>query len=71
MFGRTYQTGVTTAEFIGGALFVNNSFATIEGKAKFDRNTGEITNLTGTFIQDGVVEVGCFSRGKFKSQKVA
>jgi hypothetical protein len=71
MFGRSYQTGATTAEFIGGVLFVDDSFATIEGKAKFSRTTGEITSLTGTFIQDAVIEVGCFSSGKFKSQRVA
>jgi hypothetical protein len=42
MFGRSYQTGATSAEFIGGVLFVDNSFATIEGKAKFSRTTGRL-----------------------------
>jgi hypothetical protein len=71
MVGRSYQTGATAAEFIAGVLFVDGSFATIEGKAKFSRTTGEITSLTGTFIQDGVIQTSCFSRGKFKSQRVA
>jgi hypothetical protein len=72
MTGRSYQIGSTAAEFIAGVLFVDGSFATIEGKAKFSRTTpGEITSLTGTFIQDGVIQTGCFSRGKFKSQRVA
>jgi hypothetical protein len=71
MFDRSYQTGATSAEFIGGVFFVDNPFATIEGKAKFSRTTGEITSLTGNFIQDGVIQTGCFSRGKFKSQRVA
>jgi hypothetical protein len=71
MFGRSYQIGATTAEFVAGVVFVDDSFATIEGKAKFSRTTGEITSLTGTFIQDGLVEVGCFSSGKFKRQRVA
>jgi hypothetical protein len=71
MFGRSYQTGTSTAEFIGGVLFVDDSFATIEGVARFDRRTGEIASLSGTFIQDSVLEVGCFSSGKFKSQRIA
>ena len=71
MFGRSYQTGTSTAEFIGGVLFVDDSCATIEGVARFDRRTGEIASLSGTFIQDSVLEVGCFSSGKFKSQRIA
>jgi hypothetical protein len=54
MFGRSYRTGTSTAEFIAGVLFVDDSFATIEGVAKFDRRTGEIASLSGTFIQDSV-----------------
>jgi hypothetical protein len=71
MVGHTYQTTATSAAFVAGVLFVDDSFATIQGTAKFDRNTGAVTSLTGTFVQSGVIDVGCFSSGKFTSKRVA
>ena len=71
MLGETYLTGATTAAFVGGVLFVDNSFATIQGTARFDRRTGAITSLTGTFIQSGVFFPNCFSSGKFTSKKIS
>lgn len=71
LLGHTYLTGPTTAAFVGGVLFVDNSFATIQGTARFDRNTGGVTSLTGTFIQSGVLAANCFSSGKFTSKKIS
>ena len=71
MFGHTYLTGATGAAFVGGILFQNGAFATIQGTAKFDRRTGAIASLKGTFVQSGVLDIGCFSSGNFTSQKVA
>ena len=71
MFGETYLTGTTAAAFVGGVLFVDDSFATIQGTARFDRRTGGITSLTGTFIQSGVFFPNCFSSGKFNSKKIS
>jgi hypothetical protein len=70
MFGRTYQTGNSTAQFIAGVLFIDDSFATIEGEARLDRR-GEIASISGIFIQDSVFELGCFSSGNFRSQRIA
>jgi len=69
MFGHTYLTGATGAAFVGGILFQNGAFATIQGTAKFDRRTGAIASLKGTFVQSGVLDIGCFSSGNFTSQK--
>jgi hypothetical protein len=52
-------------------LFIDNSFATIQGTAWFDRNTGGVTSLTGTFIQSGVLAANRFSSGKFTRKKVS
>jgi hypothetical protein len=71
MLGHTYLTGATGASFVGGVLFEDGSFATIQGTAKFDRRTGAIANLKGTFIQSGVFDINCFSSGKFTSQRIA
>jgi len=71
MSGHTYLTGPTSAAFVGGVLFQNNSFATIQGTAKFDRRTGAIASLKGTFVQSGLLDIGCFSSGNFTSQRVA
>jgi len=71
MLGHTYLTGATGASFVGGVLFEDGSFATIQGTAKFDRRTGAIASLKGTFIQSGVFDVDCFSSGKFTSQRIA
>jgi len=71
MTGQTYLTTATAAAFIAGVLFVDDSFATIQGTAKFDRKTGAITSLTGTFVQSGVLDLACFSSGKFTSKRVS
>jgi hypothetical protein len=71
MYGHTYLTGTTSAAFVGGVLFEDGSFATIQGTAKFDKRTGAIANLSGTFVQSGVLDTECFSSGKFTSQRVA
>jgi hypothetical protein len=71
MTGQTYLTTATAAAFVAGVLFVDDSFATIQGKAKFERGTGAITSLTGTFIQSGVLDAACFSSGKFTSKRVS
>jgi hypothetical protein len=66
MEGESYLTGSTSAAFVGGVLFEDGSYATIQGTAKADK-TGAITSLAGTFIQFSVFRIGCFSSGKFKT----
>ncbi|MDP2603001.1 MAG: hypothetical protein Q8S00_10470 [Deltaproteobacteria bacterium] len=68
MFGFFYQVNGKTAAFVGGVLFVDDSYATIQGIATFDK-VGNVTKLTGAFIQSEVLRAGCFSSGKFKSVK--
>jgi hypothetical protein len=70
MFGQFYLAGPNSAGFVGGVLFVDGSYATIQGTARFDRRTGTVTSLTGTFIQNGVLELECFSSGKFSGKRV-
>jgi hypothetical protein len=70
MFGYFYLTGSTSGAFVGGVLFQDGAFATIQGTAKFDRRTGAVGSLSGEFIQSGVFFEGCFSAGKFKSQRI-
>lgn len=67
MEGHTYLTGQTTAAFVAGVLFNDGSFATFVGTAKFNKNTGEIKSMAGTFVQAGVLDVDCFSTGKAKT----
>jgi hypothetical protein len=71
MFGLTYLTNETTAAFVANAVFDDDSFATIRGTARLNRNTGAVASLTGTFIQSGVFETGCFSTGTFTSKRIA
>lgn len=66
MYGETYLTGKTSASFVGGVLFVDYSYATIQGTVKFDKN-GTVKSLKGVFIQNGVIHPNCFSSGKFKT----
>jgi len=68
MFGFFYLVNGKNAAFVGGVLFVDDSYATIQGIATFDK-IGNVTKLTGTFIQNEVLRAGCFSSGKFKSVK--
>jgi hypothetical protein len=67
MEGETYLTSTKGASFVGGVLFDNLAYATMQGTAKFDSKTGEVRSLAGTFIQNGVWRAGCFSSGKFKN----
>lgn len=67
MEGHTYLTGQSTAAFVAGVLFNDGSFATFVGTAKFNKNTGEIKSMTGTFVQAGVLDIDCFSTGKAKT----
>lgn len=71
MLSDTYLTGATAAAFVAGVHFVDDSVVTIQGTARFDRRTGGITSLTGTFIQSGVFCPECFSSGKFTSKKIS
>lgn len=67
MFGGAYLTSERTAAFVAGVLFEDGSYGTIQGIAKADRRTGDVASLSGTFIQNGIFDVGCFSSGKFKT----
>ena len=66
MFGFFYQVNGRTAAFVGGVLFVDDSYATIQGTATFN-TLGLVTKLVGTFTQSEVLDPGCFSSGTFKS----
>lgn len=66
MFGLFYLVNSKSAAFIGGVLFVDDSYATIQGTATFNK-FGNVTKLAGQFVQSGVLQPGCFSSGNFKS----
>lgn len=66
MYGLTYLTGKGRAVFVGGAFFVDGSYATIQGTASLDK-FGNMKNMKGTFIQEGVLDAGCFSSGNFRT----
>jgi hypothetical protein len=70
MFGQTYLSGKNTAVFTGNVDFGDGAYATIHGTAKFDRESGAIKSLTGTFIQKDLLVDGCFSSGKFTSHPI-
>ena len=62
--GSTYLTGKKNAVFSGGASFENNSYFTIQGTLYLDKfNT--VTFMKGRFIENGVLDPGCFSQGNF------
>ena len=72
IFGHFYLTGNTSGSFVGGQAFVDSignilAYVTIQGVAKFDKNTGDVKSLSGTFIQSGLIQLECFSSGKFKT----
>src|SRR5436309_12703112 len=50
MSGHTYLTGPTSAAFVGGVLFQDHSFATIQGTAKIDRRPAALPSLKVTFV---------------------
>ncbi len=68
MYGYFYQTRTTKAAFIAGVHFEGDAFATIQGDATFDRNTGLVKSLKGIFVQNSVLYEGCFSSGKFSTR---
>jgi hypothetical protein len=63
-----YLTKPTSASFVAGALFEDFSYLTIQGTATLDK-LGNVTKLSGTFIQSRVISEDCFSAGKFTSVK--
>ena len=71
LLGETYTTGPSTAAFVGSFFGINNSFATIQGIMRFNRLTGDVTSLTGTFTENSVLAPNCFSTGRFTSRKVS
>lgn len=71
LLGETYTTGPSTAAFVGSVFGVDNSFATIQGTMRFNRLTGDVTNLTGIFIENSVLAPNCFSTGRFTSRKIS
>jgi hypothetical protein len=70
MSGQTYLSGKNTAVFTGNVFFGDGAYATIYGTAKFDARSGEVKSLTGTFIHKDLVVDGCFSSGKFTSDRI-
>ncbi len=69
MSGFFYQTTKSKGAFIAGVLFVDGSFATIQGESKFDKDSGRVKSLKGVFVQSGLIFDECFSSGKFKTGK--
>jgi hypothetical protein len=72
IFGHFYLTGSTSGSFVGGQAFFDSlgnivAYVTIQGIVKFDKTTGAVKSLSGTFIQNGLVQTGCFSSGKFRT----
>ena len=62
--GSTHLTGKTNAVFAGGVSFENYSYFTIQGTLYLDKfNT--VTFMKGRFIENGVLDPGCFSQGNF------
>jgi hypothetical protein len=68
MYGDSYSAGKNRASFVGGVLFDDFSYATMQGIAKLEKN-GTIKSLEGIFIQSSVIREGCFSSGKFKTSQ--
>jgi len=69
MFGYFYATGNSAASFVAGILFADGAYATIQGQARIDRNSGLVTQLRGVFIQNSLIYAGCFSSGQFRSAR--
>ena len=57
------------ADLIGGAVFPNGAFATVQASARFDKKTGLVRSLRGTFVQSEVFVAGCFSSGRVRTIK--
>ncbi len=71
LLGETFTSGPSTEEFVGSLYRVDNSFATIQGTIRFNRLTGDVTSLTGTFTENSVLAPNCFSTGRFTSRKIS
>jgi len=69
IFGFTYETGKGKSAFHGGVFFEDFGWLTMQGDATWDKNTGAIKSLSGTFIQSELLEIGCFASGKFSTKK--
>jgi hypothetical protein len=69
MFGYFYATRTNAASFVAGVVFDDGAYATIQGEARIDRNSGLVTQLRGVFIQNSVIDAGCFSSGQFRSAR--
>lgn len=67
MIGLTYQTKATTGSFVASHNFANGGHLTAHGTVKVSARTGNITSLSGTFIQNNMFDDNCFSSGKFKT----
>ena len=68
MHGQTYLTGKNKATFVGGVLFEDLSYITLQGTVIFDK-FGTVKKMTGTFIQNGLFDLSCFSSGTFKTME--
>jgi len=64
--GTSYYVKQRTVSFTGAQFFADNSFISMEGKLTLDA-FGNVTRASGTFIQDSLVFVGCFSSGKWRT----
>lgn len=71
LIGQTSTTGPGTAAFVGSFFDTDFSFATIQGTMRFNRLTGEVTSLTGIFIENRIRNPFCFSTGRFTSMKIS
>jgi hypothetical protein len=68
MQGQTYLIGKNKASFVGGVLFEDLSYITLQGTVIFDK-FGTVKKMTGTFIQNGLFDLSCFSSGTFKTME--
>jgi len=68
MHGQTYLTGKNKASFVGGVIFEDLSYITLQGTVIFDK-LGTVKKMTGTFIQNGLFDLSCFSSGTFKTME--
>ncbi len=71
LLGETFTSGPSTEEFVGSLYRVDNSFATIQGTIRFNRITGVVNSITGTFIDNNVLAPNCFSVGRYTSKKIS
>jgi hypothetical protein len=68
MHGQTYLTGKNKGAFVGGVLFEDLSYITLQGTVIFDK-FGTVKKMSGTFIQNGLFDLSCFSSGTFKTME--